>query len=85
MRSTKSWRWLPMIFIRLQLAAESGGALGLLVRDKAVRGQPSWAEVRWQVSPCPSTPEERRHGWFGPRLEAAHEWGVVVCHHMVND
>ncbi len=35
---------------RLQLAAESGGSLGFLVRSSQ-RQQPSWAEVQWLVRP----------------------------------
>lgn len=35
---------------RLQLAAESGGGLGLLVRHSQ-RQHPSWAEVQWLVRP----------------------------------
>lgn len=35
---------------RLQLAAESGGGLGFLVRSSQ-RQQPSWAEVQWLVRP----------------------------------
>jgi hypothetical protein len=38
-------------FRRLQLAAEVGGAIGLLVRPVKMRGQPTWAEVRFEVSP----------------------------------
>lgn len=34
---------------RLQLAAESGGGLVLLLRSLAARGAPSWAEVQWSV------------------------------------
>jgi len=41
-------------FRRLQLAAEDSAGIGFLVRSaKAVR-QPSWAEVRLKVRPCPS-------------------------------
>ena len=36
-------------FRRLQLAAEQGGTLGLLVRPEQVRHEPSWAEVRLWV------------------------------------
>jgi len=36
---------------RWQLAAESSGALGLLVRPEAVRHDPSWAELRLLVEP----------------------------------
>lgn len=34
---------------RLQLAAEAGGGLVLLLRSLAARGAPSWAEVQWSV------------------------------------
>lgn len=34
---------------RLQLAAEAGGTLGMLLRPPSAIRQPSWAEVRWQV------------------------------------
>lgn len=36
---------------RLQLAAESSGALGVLVRPAAVRDEPCWAEARLLVQP----------------------------------
>ncbi len=36
---------------RVQLAAEQGGGLGLLIRGAAARSQPSWAEVQWIVRP----------------------------------
>jgi len=41
-------------FRRLQLAAEQGGGLGLLVRPEGVRHEPSWAEVRLVVEPLPA-------------------------------
>lgn len=41
-------------FRRLQLAAESSGAIGFLSRPAKARSQPSWAEVRLQVQPCSS-------------------------------
>lgn len=36
---------------RLQLAAERGGGLGLLVRGVSSQQHPSWAEVQWRVRP----------------------------------
>jgi protein ImuA len=42
-------------FRRLQLAAEQGGGVGLLIRPESVRRQPSWADVRLLVEPLPST------------------------------
>lgn len=41
-------------FRRLQLAAEKGGGLGFLIRPAAVRGDPSWADLRLLVRPVPS-------------------------------
>jgi len=39
---------------RWQLAAETGGSLGLLVRPTRVRGQPTWADVQLLVQPRPT-------------------------------
>lgn len=38
---------------RLQLAAETGGGLGILLRPAKARGQPSFAEYRLLVQPLP--------------------------------
>jgi protein ImuA len=48
-------------FRRLQLAAEAGGTLGLFIRPGALRGQPTWADVQWQVQPAQadSLPEKQ--------------------------
>lgn len=49
------FEWLDSrSFRRLQLSAEMGGALGMLVRPAAMRGDPSWAEARFLVEPRPS-------------------------------
>ncbi len=50
----------PLAFRRLQLAAEEGGTLGLLVRSTRAQHEPSWADVRWLVSPAPSEAGRRR-------------------------
>lgn len=42
---------------RWQLAAESSGALGLLVRNQAARDAPSWAELRLLVEPIAQPPD----------------------------
>lgn len=36
---------------RLQLAAEQGGAIGLLIRPADIRGQPTWAEAQLLATP----------------------------------
>lgn len=41
-------------FRRLQLAAEQGGCLGMLLRPGRVRSEPSFAEARWWVEPLPA-------------------------------
>ncbi len=53
-------------FRRLQLAAEAGRTLGLLLRPAYVRGQPTWADVRLEVSPL-SVVRRPLHGYHGPR------------------
>ncbi len=47
-------------FRRLQLAAETGGGLGLLLRPVEMRNQPSFAAVRLAVAPLPSRQGRRR-------------------------
>ncbi len=55
----------PHTFRRLQLAAESSGVLGLLVRDQRVRGLPTWSYLQLLVRPC--------GGGRGQRLEVRGE------------
>lgn len=50
--SQEAWR-------RLQLAGETGGGLGLLLRSAQQRAQPSWAGVRLLVEPLPTEPGGR--------------------------
>jgi protein ImuA len=45
---------------RLQLACETGGGVGFLLRPAAVAGQPRWADVRLQVESLASSSQERR-------------------------
>jgi protein ImuA len=47
---------------RLQLAAEHGGGLGLLMRPAEARHTPGWADQRWLVLPLPGSAS------FGKRL-----------------
>lgn len=49
-------------FRRLQLAAEAGRTLGVLVRGNSARGQPSWADVRLSVRARQGEGETRRQG-----------------------
>jgi protein ImuA len=44
-------------FRRLQLAAEAGTAIGLLLRSNAACRQSSWADLRLLISPRPSPPD----------------------------
>lgn len=43
----------PLVFRRLQIAAQQGGGLGLLFRPEGARQEPTWAEVRFWVEPRP--------------------------------
>jgi hypothetical protein len=54
-------------FRRLQLAAESSGATGLLVRPAEARREPAWSHVRWAVAPRPA-----------PSLAAGESWRLAV-------
>ena len=45
---------------RLQLAAERGGGIGLLVRRAGNRQHPSWAEVQWLVQPVAQASAHRQ-------------------------
>ncbi|HVJ85573.1 MAG TPA: hypothetical protein VM452_07995 [Caulifigura sp.] len=49
--------WLPeassVAIRRLQVAVEQGGGQGLLVRPVRAMREPSWADVRWRVTPVP--------------------------------
>jgi protein ImuA len=48
------------VFRRLQLAAETGGTVGLLVRPARCRSHPSWADVRVLVRPLVCESQGRR-------------------------
>ncbi|MCA9073183.1 MAG: hypothetical protein KDA84_29875 [Planctomycetaceae bacterium] len=50
----------PVAFRRLQLAVESSGTIGFLVRPPTALGQPSWADVRLAVRPRPTKNESPR-------------------------
>ena len=58
-------------FRRLQLAAQAGRTLGLLLRPSSARGQPSWADVRLEVESRAESQESRaRTPALGSRLLA---------------
>lgn len=52
----------PVAGRRLQLAAEQGGALGLLILPPMARPPPSVALTRWQVTALPDRPEGGESG-----------------------
>jgi len=85
-------------FRRLQLAAEAGTAIGILIRPAAARRQPGWADVRLLVTPVPSGSQSffRRmevrciyaKGGFTDRsiqLDVSDETGVVCLAAAVSD
>lgn len=61
-------------FRRLQLAAEAGRTLGLLLRPARRRGRPTWAQVQWLITtvPHPSAPI-RRPSTFDFRSSTHHD------------
>lgn len=72
---------------RLQLAAEEGGALGLLLRPTWEMGELSAARTRWRIAPAPSADADER--WIvellrckgvRPTPEEARPWAVQRSH-----
>jgi len=72
---------------RLQLAAEAGGGIGLLLRS-AKRKDASGALSRWQVAPATAPPtESARAGWhlvLAARGAAPMEWPLVEWDHATH-
>jgi hypothetical protein len=60
-------------FRRLQLAAEQGGGLGLLVRSERVQHEPSWADVRLLVEPL--SQDSASGGWRRLRVQVLRTHG----------
>jgi protein ImuA len=54
---TRIERLTGLAFRRLQLAAEESDGIGFLVRSAAALRQPSWADVRFVVTPRPAAGE----------------------------
>lgn len=70
----------PTAFRRLQLAAETGGSLGVLLRPERFRHQPSWAEYRLLVRPLamagPPNAWHVRRRWLVELLRARREFST---------
>ncbi len=49
-------------FRRLQLAAEAGGGLGLLIRSHQLRSQPSWSDMQLLIHPQAASTGSLRTG-----------------------
>lgn len=94
-----TWCWAAStperVLRRWKLAAEDGGRCGMVFRPLAARRQPSWADVRWLVTPltAPHRCSGRRlrvellacRGGFGGtavNLEFEHATGAV---HVVSE
>ena len=58
---------------RVQLAAEQGGGLGLLVRGSSARSQPSWAEVQWIVRPLHCESADDGHNKYPHSVAASRQ------------
>jgi len=76
-------------FRRLQLAAEIGASLGLLLRPATVRGKPTWSDVQLLVEPRPTQSADARRlhvqltrcrGHLQPRAEVDLEIDHVHGH-----
>ncbi len=68
-------------FRRLQLAAEAGRTLGVLLRPAAARGQPTWANVRLEVSPWSAvcSPLHEKNGQRTANQGRLAQVGLVHC------
>jgi protein ImuA len=61
----------PRDYRRLQLAVEQGGGVGLLVRQRAARNEPSWADLQLLVRP-------RGPGQWGDGAKRGTGWRLEV-------
>ncbi|MEX2141931.1 MAG: hypothetical protein WD894_21880 [Pirellulales bacterium] len=68
------------LFRRLQLAAEAGDTLGLLLRPARALAEPSWAEVRWLVEPLPSVPSREGDAPRRVKLSLLRSSGGAAMH-----
>ena len=67
---------------RLQLAAEVGGGLGMLIRPIAARRQPCWAQLRLVVRPLPAAESSSGRRL---RIELLHNHGEQAIHVELDD
>jgi len=65
-------------FRRLQLAAECGGTLGLLLRPARLRGQPTWADVQLQVGQVFNLPHQWQTRPHSGRRGGLPPWRLCV-------
>jgi hypothetical protein len=65
-------------FRRLQLAAETGGSLGFLLRPASCRAAPSWAEVRLLVRALPTQRDAKMPRWQGDKVIPARRDSLVT-------
>lgn len=62
---------------RLQLAAECGAGLALLLRSAAARKQPSWAEVQWLVRTEPTARASSPLSHLPPSMNSPANWQSI--------
>jgi hypothetical protein len=70
----------PKTFRRLQLAAEIGGGLGLLVRPEAARREPTWADVRLWVESLPPAAAPTAEAAAAERGGAGRRLRITILH-----
>jgi hypothetical protein len=66
------------VFRRLQLAVETSGCLGLLVRPAAAQRESSWADVRLLISPVAHAPASDNRNNASHRELAAWSWRLQI-------
>ena len=66
------------LFRALQLAAESSGAVGLLVQPISVRGHPSWSDVQLVIEALPTGGKRRRLRVDVVRCRSGQQGSAVV-------
>ena len=65
-------------FRRLQLAAEAGRALGVLVRESKFEKAPTWAHVRLKISAALSKKQQHKQG--SQNKQIGKDWGIQRGH-----